>query len=322
MNEVVGLRKYVILMLFLIILVSVTVTGTENSVNVMTLSGNTGLAMVKMMDQPDRSNVTYKFQVFKSPDLLLGKIISGEADIAALPTNTAAILYNKGVNIQVTSIIGWGVMYVVGTDTTIHRWKDLKGKEIQVVAKGAVPDILFQYLLTKNNIKPQTDMKLNYLASPAELAQLVAAGKVSLAVLPEPWVTEVLERAPQVKVLLDFQKEWGRVEKKGNHYPQSCIVVSRRFAQEQPEKLEQFLKDLKASMQWVEKYPDQGGILAEKFVQLSSISVEKGLTRSNLKYDDAYRVRDKVQHFLNALSQIAPEAIGGKLPNEGFYYQK
>lgn len=299
-----------------------SVFGIETPVNVMTLSGNTGLAMVKMMDSTANTNTAYKFQVFKSPDLLLGKIISGEADIAALPTNTAAILYNKGVNIQVTSVIGWGVMYVVGSETKIKRWIDLKGKEISVVAKGAVPDVMFQYFLVKNNLKPGTDVKINYMASPAELAQLVAAGKINLAVLPEPWVTEVTERSPQTKVLLDFQKEWGRLEKKGNRYPQSCVVVSRKFAQEQPEKLKLFLRDLQDSMVWLDKYPEKGGLLAEKYVQLSPVSVEKGLGRSNLKYNDAYRVRSKVQHFLGVLSQIAPDAIGGKLPDEGFYYQK
>ncbi len=296
--------------------------GTEPApVRVLALSGNTGLAMVRMMDQPVIDGVNYQFQVYKSPDQLIGKLVTGEADIAALPSNTAAILYNRGTGIQISSIIGWGVLYVTGQDRNIKKWTDLKGKEVFIGGKGAVPDLLFQYLCQKNGLRPDADLHITYVASPAELAHLVIAGKAPLAVIPEPWVTEVLEHSSQIQVLLDFQKEWGRIEKTQPLYPQTCVVVRKQFAKEYPERVQAFSRELAKSISWLEQNREKGGVLAEKYVSLSRVSVEKGLVRCNLKYSDAYTVRNEVQMFLSRLYEVMPQAVGGKLPDENFYYR-
>jgi NitT/TauT family transport system substrate-binding protein len=290
-------------------------------VRVMSLSGIAGMAMVKLFEEniPARTGIDYT--VLKSPDLMMAKLVSGEADIAALPLNQAAILYNKGVPVQMAAVIGWGVMYIVGNDSTIKAWKDLQGKELYLVAKGAVPDLLFQYLATQNGLQPGRDLKLNYVASPVELAQLTAAGKVKLATLPEPWVTEVLMRAPQLRVVLDFQSEWRRLEKQKATYPQTCIVVKRQLVKEQPQVVKRFLKDLQRSIGWLHQNPGPGGVLAEKYVRISAAAVQKGLPRCNLEYQPVWQARPAVRQFLRRLTEVAPAAIGGKLPDDGFYYQ-
>jgi NitT/TauT family transport system substrate-binding protein len=299
------------------------VRGAEKpkAIRVMALSGNSGLAMVKLFEANTAAKLKVDYTILKSADLMMAKVVAGEADIAALPLNQAAILYNKGVNIQLTTVIGWGVMYIVGNDPAIRTWKDLKGKEIALPAKGAVPDLLFRYLVTKNGLNPDQDLKLNYVASPVELAQLTAAGKVGLAALPEPWVTEVLIRAPQLKVVLDYQSEWSRLEKQKATYPQTCIVVSRKLIKEQPQGVKRFLNDLRRSIDWLNKNPEQGGALAEKYVQIAAPAVQKGLPRCNLAYQPVRKVQAAVRQFLLRLSEIAPAAIGGKLPDDGFYYQ-
>jgi NitT/TauT family transport system substrate-binding protein len=315
--------KKLSLIFAIFLLVSSIALGIEKSseVRVMALSGNSGLAMVNLMERAAAQAGLFKYSVLKSPDLLMAKLVAGEADIAALPVNQAAILYNKGVDVRIPAIIGWGVMYIVGNDTGIKSWKDLKGKEIYLVAKGAVPDLLFRYLAAKNGLNPDRDLKINYIASPVELAQLAASGKASLATLPEPWVTQVLLRSPHSKVVLDFQTEWSRVEKQRTTYPQTCLVVSGKFAREQPERLKQFLKDMDKSIAWLNRNPESGGILAEKYVQIPAAAVEKGIARCNLSYKPARKVKDEVGRFLERLAEVAPEAIGGKLPDAGFYYQ-
>ena len=312
------MKKILLLMLLLLLCIPV-ISGAESTdkIRVSALAGNVGLAMVKMMDEPTNVN----FEVFKTPDLAVGKLIAGETDIAGLPTSTAAVMYNKGVGVQVAAIIGWGVMYVVSSDKTIKKWTDLKGKEIYVSTKGAISDILLRYLISKNGLNPEQDVKIQYIASSVEIAQLVASGKVTLAAMPEPWVTEVLEKNPQLKVVLDFQKEWQRVEKQGATYPQTCIVVRKQFAYEHPAALRNFLKDFNMSINWVNNNPKPAGRLAEKYVQISPLAVEKGLKRTNLKFNDAFKIRAEIGRFLQRLVEFAPESVGGKVPDEGFYYQ-
>ncbi|HEY8464576.1 MAG TPA: PhnD/SsuA/transferrin family substrate-binding protein [Bacillota bacterium] len=297
------------------------VGAQPRQVQVMALSGTTGLAMARLMDQAQGGTGSFKYSILKDPQLLMGKLIAGEAEIAALPINQAAILYNKGVAITVPAIIGWGVLYIVGADPSVRHWTDLKGKTINLVAKGAVPDLLFRYLSRKNGINPDRDLKITYTASPVEAAQLVAAGKVSLAALPEPWVTEVLERVPQLQVLLDFQTEWSRLEQTEATYPQTCVVVSTKLLSDYPDLVRGFLNQLELSIDWLNKHPGPGGILAEKYVQISATAVRKGLKRCNLRYQPIHKVKREVAHFLSRLGGVAPAAIGGKLPDDGFYSQ-
>jgi NitT/TauT family transport system substrate-binding protein len=285
-----------------------------------TLSGITGLAMVRLME-PAGTAAPYEITVYKSPDLLVAKLVAGEVDLAALPLNTAAILYNKGVGVQITSVIGWGVLYVVAGDRRIKRWSDLKGKEIYLSAKGTVPDLLFRYLAAKNGLTAERDFTIHYLTSPVELAQLAASGKADLAVLPEPWVTEVVERNRQLRVVLDLQREWRRTERQSLTYPQSSLVVSKKALAAAPQAVEGFLKSLAASIRWVNRQPQAAGALAEKYVQINAGAVERGIKRCNLKYVAAAKIQTEINRFLERLGEKTPEAIGGKLPDEGFYYQ-
>ena len=67
--------------------------------------------------------------------------------------------------------------------------------------------------------------------------------------------------------------------------------------------------------------PKAAGVLGEKYVQIAPLAVEKGLVRTNLKYNDAFKVRLEIGRFLERLVEFAPESVGGKVPDEGFYYQ-
>lgn len=296
----------------------------ETSVNVMVLSGTTGLSLVKLLEEqpPIAPDVTFNYTVIKSPDQMSAKIISGEADIAAVPTNLASILYNRGIPVQLAAITNWGVMYVVGRDTTIATWADLKGKEIGVTGKGSTPDLLFRYFLEANGLDPETDVQIRYYASPAELAQLVIADKVQLATLPEPWVTEALSRNPALSVLLDYQEEWARLEKREVSYPQSALVVKTALAKEQPAVVRAFLKAAADASAWVVDNPDAAGVLAEKYLSISAAAATAAIPRCHLRFNETAQVQPEIEHFLAKLYSFQPQAIGGKLPDEGFYLQK
>ena len=90
-------------------------------VKIAALNGPTGMGMVQLMDQTDK----YEITVYQAPSDAAAKIINGEVDVAAVPSNMAAIIYNKTEGqIQAISPITMGVIYIVGNDTDI---KELQG---------------------------------------------------------------------------------------------------------------------------------------------------------------------------------------------------
>lgn len=302
-----------------LVFISPIVRAAEAPLRVGALAGGTGLAMVKMINDPAASG-RYQFSVYKSPELLTAKVIAGEVDLAALPLNSAAILYNKEVPIRLTSVIGWGLMYLVSGDSSLKSWAALKDKEIHVAGKGAVSDLIFRYLAMKNGLDPGRDFRIQYLA-PVELAQFAAAGKAPYAVLPEPWVTEVLLRNTQLKVAIDMQEEWKRSERDRLTYPQTVLIARQPLLRSDAGRVATFEKELEEAIHWLKLHPREGGALAEKTIQISALTVEKGIDRCNLNYLKAAGARTQIMTFLERLGTMAPEAIGGKLPDGGFIYQ-
>ncbi len=300
--------------------------------SVAVLRGPTAIGMIKLIDEkyaPEGSQLEYVME--QSPEVLSAKLLNGELDFATIPTNMAANLYNKGVGYQIAGVNVWGVMYVVSNGGNISTWNDLKGKEISCTGQGAVSDLVFKYLLMKNGIDPNKDVHLTYIAAPAELAQAAIAGKIQISVLPEPWVTNVLAQNKNLKIALDLQKEWTvlnapadkKQETEKQAYAQTCLVVKKEFAQAHPEIVKQFLSECEQETEWINTHPSEAGKLVEKHqLGLTASAAQASIPRCNLSWADAGKARPAVETFLKVLMNYSPQSVGGKLPDDAFYYQK
>ena len=69
----------------------------KTKVNLAALSGPTALGMLELLEQNEKGEAANDYQVTlaTAPDEVVAKVVSGELDIAAVPTNVAATLYNK-----------------------------------------------------------------------------------------------------------------------------------------------------------------------------------------------------------------------------------
>ena len=96
---------------------------TEESIQIRlaALKGPTALGMVELLEQNEQGKSA-------NQDEITGKIISGELDVAAVPTNLASVLYNKTEGqVQLAALNTMGVLYVLETGDTIHSVADLAG---------------------------------------------------------------------------------------------------------------------------------------------------------------------------------------------------
>ncbi|MEQ8200780.1 MAG: ABC transporter substrate-binding protein [Syntrophomonadaceae bacterium] len=289
------------------------------------LRGPTALGMVKMMDaQPSLGeNVKAEYVIEQSPDTLNAKLLTGEIAMASIPTNMAAKLYNKGVNYQLAAMNTWGVLYVVTNGDIVKSWSDLKGKQIDNTGQGAATDVVFRYLLSKNGINPDKDVTIKYVPTPAEQAQLAIAGNSKITVLPEPWVSTVLNKNKDLKIALDMQQEWSRINGADVPFAQTCLVVNADFASKNPAVMAKFLDEYAASIDWVNKNPAAAGELIKKQdIGIPADVAAAAIPRCNLRYMGAVDAKPAVEKYLEVLLNFSPDSIGGKLPDAKFYYQK
>ena len=322
-KEIVMKKRFLLLVFALLLLFSV-VGGAAFAeadgapkVRVYTLNGTTGFGMAGMIvENENKAWPEYTFTVETDPSVVTAALVSGECDIAALPTNAAAALYNKTEGkVQVLALNTRGVLYLV-TDgkEKIESITDLSGKTVYAPAQN--PSFIFAALCSKYGI--ELDIDTSY-AQPAELNTAVATGQVGLAVLPEPMVTVAESQNPELVVALDLNKEWDKVMEPGS-LVQGCVVVRRDFAEAHPDALAKFLEDYGASIalltedtEAAAKNIEAAGIFAKAAV------AAKAIPNCNVCFVTGEDMQRELGAFLEIMFQKAPQSIGGSLPGEDFY---
>ena len=307
-----------LLSLCLALFVGVARAEGEAPVRVYTLNGTTGFGMAGLISAAAEGEaaLNYDFTVETDPSVVTAALISGDCDIAALPTNAASVLYNKTEGaVQVLALNTRGVLYLV-TDgkTAVESLNDLEGQTVYAPAQN--PTFIFQALCKANGVDVTID---NSYAQPAELNTAVAAGKVSLAVLPEPMVTAVRAQNPDVTVALDLTAEWDKVLEPGS-LVQGCVVVRREFAEAHPDELAAFLEEYGASValltedtQAAAEKIEAAGIFAKAAV------AAKAIPNCNVCFVTGEEMQQQLTAFLEVMAETAPQSIGGQVPGEDFY---
>ena len=157
------LRKLTAVLLAVIMVFALAACGQKDdtaavdkdlTVNVVALNGTTGFGMAKLMSDSKAGTtaLSYNFTVETDPSNATAALVNGTADIAALPTNAAAALYNKTDGaVQVLALNTRGVLYVVTDGTeSITSFADLRRKNVCVPVQN--PTFIFQYLCEKNGL--------------------------------------------------------------------------------------------------------------------------------------------------------------------------
>jgi len=279
------------------------------------------MGMVKMIDslnQIENSNI--EISIYNEPIQVRKLMLENKVDFAVLPTTMAAILYNKGVPYQLAAIPVWGTLYLFGNDTTIKTWDDLKGKRINLMAKGMTPDVLFRHLLIKNNINPDQDLTLDYtFPTHLDLANAVAAGQSDLGVISEPLVSLVMQKNKNVYPIFDLNNEWKKVYE-DIQIAQTAFMVKSEFAENNKILLEQILNSYKKSDNWVNENPEDAAQLIVKYKILPNTEVAfPSIPRSNMEYIEAFPIRYQISEYLKIFYEMNPDIIGGIVPDDNFY---
>lgn len=288
-------------------------------VNVMVLNGTTGFGMANLMDAAanGQASLDYSFTVETDASNIVAGLVNGSVDIAALPTNAAAAVYNKTQGgVQVLALNTLGVLYLV-TDgsVTVETMADLEGQTVYAPAQN--PSFIFQHIVEANGL---TNVTIdNTYAQPADLNTAVASGEVSIAVLPEPMVTVAKSKNPDLVVALDLTAEWDKVSPAGS-LVQGCVVVRKAFVEENPAAVAAFLEEYGASIEALTA--DIEGTAAKIEAQgifTKAAVAAKAIPNCNVCFIAGSDMLAALSEFLNIMFEVAPASVGGAIPGDDFY---
>ena len=179
-------------------------------VRVGALKGPTAMGMVEMMkDKAD----DYAFTLAAAPDELVPLLVKGELDIAAVPANLGAVLYNNTEGkVRALTINTLGVLYVLERGDTIHSVADLKGRTLVLYGKGLTPEYALNYILRGNGLDPEADLTLEFKSEHAECLAAMLEDESVVAMLPQPFATVVMSKAGDARIALDLNAEWDALQ--------------------------------------------------------------------------------------------------------------
>lgn len=293
------------------------------NVNIVGLKGPTSIGMIKLIDEKalNSDKYTVEYTTVEAPDIITGKIINNEVQIAAVPTNLAAVLYNKTEGkVQFLAQNTLGVLYAVGKGD-ISSLEQLEGKKVAISGKGSVPEYAMNYILSQKGLTDK--VILDYLPDHATVAQALIAGDIDVAILPQPFVTQVGMKDSDLKILIDLNKEWEIASNKSSVLSMGCLVINKEFAEKNSDFVTEFLKAYEQSVNFVNSNPAEAAVLVEKNEIIKNAAlVEKAIPYCNIVYKNAQDAKNEINTFLKVLFDSDNKSVGGKLPDESFYYKK
>ncbi|MGE5627528.1 MAG: ABC transporter substrate-binding protein [Solirubrobacterales bacterium] len=292
----------------------------KEKIKIAALKGPTGMGLVKLME--DNKDL-YDITLYDSPDQIVSKIVNGEVDGAAVPSNLAPTLYTKTKGgIQMVAVNTLGILYIVDNGNTIKSIADLKGKTIVSSGKGGTPEFVLNYILRKNGLEPDKDVKIEFKDTHADLSAAVAAKQVQIAVLPEPFVTTTKMKDATLNVAVDLSKEWEKVSGSDSKLIMGAMIFRKDFIDKRSSDLDAFLGKYKDSVDYVNKNAADASKLIEKYTILPNAKIaEQAIPKSNIVFISAKDAKKPMTSFLNVLMQSDPKSIGGSMPDENFYYK-
>lgn len=286
------------------------------------LKGPTAMGLVKLMsDAPSSVNgPLYDFTLAGSADEVTPALIKGELDMACVPANLAAVLYNKTEGaVQVLAVNTLGVLYIVENGESVQSLADLKGKTVVAAGKGSTPEYALRYLLSENGIDPDADVTLDWKSEHSECVAALASGQASIALLPQPFVTVAQSKLEGLRMALDLTAEWDKLDN-GSTLITGVIVARRDFVEAHPAAVSSFLAAYAASVDWVNANVSDAAALIGEYGIVDAAVAEKALPYCNIVCITGAELLEKLPGYLYVLCNADPAAVGGAMPDNSFYF--
>lgn len=287
------------------------------------LTGPTTMGMVKLLEDNEAGETKngYAFTLAGSADELTPLFVKGELDILSVPVNLGSVLYSKMEgDVEMLCVNTLGVLYILEKGgETVTDMASLRGKTIYATGKGSTPEYVLSYLLAENGLNMEQDVQVEWKSEPAEIVAQLASMENAMCMLPQPYVTVAMSKIEDLHIALDLTEQWDKLGK-GTRLITSGVFVRKAFAQAHPEAVVTFLRELAASVEYVNTNVEEAAVLVEKYINVKAPVAQKALPYCHVVCITGEEMRQTAEAYLSILLAQKPQAVGGVLPGDDFYY--
>ena len=317
------MKKISTLILTIILVVNLTGCSLSKDVRVKTYNGLPAISICKLIKEEENIKSSYKtsYTIESNENKLLESLNKKQIDIALVPTDMAAKVYNKNSSYQICASIGQGSYYLVTSDPEVIGFNStLINKEIAIAGESSMTDNIVKAILKKNNID-ETLVKFKYTNTVPELVKTLTLGEIYTGIVPETSLTSLLYKHSGLKILASTNDAYENTFDISEGYPQFSVIVRKDFAKNNKEYVNKFLFKLKESIEFVNNNPLQAGAYGEELkIPIKPQILSKAIKRCNLKFIEIDKFKQNYEYFFDILYNYNNEAVGGTVPDESIYH--
>lgn len=295
--------------------------NNDGVLRVATLNGPSSVPVAYLYEHtPELPDTVARFEVLANAAAVLPKLIKGEVSVGVLPANAAAKVYtaNNGA-IVALGVCGNGNLFLLTKDTAVRTFADLRGKTVACAGQGATPEYVFRFVAQAAGIRAD-EVRLDFSLANADIAAALAAGRVQYALVPEPFATVAQMKSRAVVRAVDVQESYAAATG-GASYPMTLLVANAAYAAAHKDVVDAFIAAYQTAVAWTNAHPCEAGELVQRHtLGLTAAVVEQSIPHAAYVWQPAPAARADIERLLRVYLQTAPQAVGGALPGDGFYY--
>lgn len=183
-------------------------------------------------------------------DKTMTAVLTGEADIGFMGSESTIYTYAGGTQDYVVNFAQLtqraGNFLVAREPIEDFSWDMLKGKDVLGGRAGGMPEMVFEYILKKNNIDPATDVNIDQSIDFGSTAAAFSGGQADFTVEFEPHATS-LELKGDGYVVASLGEDSGYV-------PYTAFSAKKSYIEENPEVIQAFTNALQKGMDYVQSH--------------------------------------------------------------------
>lgn len=265
-----------------------------------------------------------EFKAWRNPDEMRAGLTSGTMQAVVMPTQVAANLYNRGLGVRLVNVMTDGLLYIVAEDPALTSIEALRGRKIAVPFRNDTPEFVFRRILKAKGMTAGTDLAVETTGTPIEAIQLLLAGRLDAALVPEPAATAAIVRGKlagkTIVRTIDVQKLWAEMTGKlPASLPQAGLAVTSAFHAEHGELVARLHDGLAKATAAVVAAPAAAANSAAAALELPWPIIEQSIPWSNLVCRRAAEARPALEAMFATIAEADASLLGGKLPAAEFF---
>ncbi|MZQ85303.1 aliphatic sulfonate ABC transporter substrate-binding protein [Paenibacillus sp. 5J-6] len=230
---------------------------------------------------------------------------TGQIDIGFVGPSPVTNQYVRSKNIKIISgSNNGGAVLVARNDSGISSVKDLVGKTAVIPTKGSTNEISLRLLLEQEGVKVTTDTSGVQLITMAPADTLVAMKQkqVDVALLPEPWGTQIVGEGIG-KIVVD----WNKIPPNDGDYPLTIVVANDKFLKEHRNEAKAAIRANSEAIEFIQKNPEESyKLVSDELKELTGKGLALELIKAAL--DHLRLTTDVDKASLETMAKVAIDA--------------